>query len=94
MGYNFFCLSIPGFWTWTGKNFVKNQPCWRVWQPRYCVLVSNEENQRTGVIAIDPWKQDGSGARWQKNGTLDCPEEELCFVNYQVICLLNSIRLC
>jgi hypothetical protein len=23
---NFFCLSIQGFWTWTAKNFVKNQP--------------------------------------------------------------------
>jgi hypothetical protein len=25
-GCNFFCLSIQGFWMWTGKNFVKNQP--------------------------------------------------------------------
>jgi hypothetical protein len=24
-GCNFFCLSIRGFWTWTGKNFVKKQ---------------------------------------------------------------------
>jgi hypothetical protein len=25
-GLQFFCLSIQGFWTWTGKNFVKNKP--------------------------------------------------------------------
>jgi hypothetical protein len=24
-GCKFFCLSIQGFWMWTGKNFVKKQ---------------------------------------------------------------------
>jgi hypothetical protein len=27
MDCNCFCLSIQSFWMWTGKNFVKNQPC-------------------------------------------------------------------
>jgi hypothetical protein len=23
----YICFSIQGFWTWTGNNFMKHQPC-------------------------------------------------------------------
>jgi len=50
MGCNFFCLSIEGFWMWTGKNFVKKQP-WLGWLGEG-VGLQPTTNQ---FVGLEPW---------------------------------------
>jgi hypothetical protein len=51
-GCNFFCLLIKGFWMWTGKNFVENQPwsrplgSWMKW-PQICTYSTMHTHRLT-----------------------------------------------